>query len=268
MKILEKLANKYREERERRGSVVLDTEEVRFDSEMMDMKGKEHFPTCKLVEEWMLKANIAAAERLYEYFPSCALLRRHQSPALSNFSDLRDALKKCGKDFKYDSSEELGRSLGKIRRENDAEFTSLISSLVTRCFKPAKYICADNETDFAHYGLAVGIYTHFTSPIRRYADLIVHRLLTSTLDIFYQNDMTPQQVRNMCKHINKMHRSAQIAGRESTKMYIKHYLKGRKAEGFVVAIGSRAVVYIPKYAYEIIVENKGYKILQKVKITV
>ena len=98
---------------------------------------------------------------------------------------LRDKLAKLGFEFAFDNQKELAASLDAIKRENDVHVNRIVRGSATRCMNQAVYFCAADVDlpEFEHYGLCIPIYTHFTSPIRRYADVLVHRLLAASLDI-------------------------------------------------------------------------------------
>jgi exosome complex exonuclease DIS3/RRP44 len=90
-----------------------------------------------------------------------------------------------GYELDYTSSKTLANSLDQINRTGDPFFNKLVRIMTTRCMHEAIYFCsADfNPQEYRHYGLAASVYTHFTSPIRRYADVLVHRLLSAALGI-------------------------------------------------------------------------------------
>ncbi|SAL96893.1 hypothetical protein [Absidia glauca] len=179
IRMLNKFAKKFRAARLARGALTLSSPEVRFHLENesqdpVDVEMKELKETNALVEEFMLLANIAVAERIYSKFQSSAMLRRHPTPPASNFEQLRKSLADASGgtlDLDVQSSKSLADSLDKAVLKDDPYFNNLVRIMTTRCMMQAQYFCSgtEAEADFRHYGLASPIYTHFTSPIRRYA---------------------------------------------------------------------------------------------------
>ena len=182
LRILLKLSRILKQRRVENGSLVLASSEVRFnvDSETadpVDVEAKVPRETNSMVEEFMLAANISAAERIYKDFPDCAMLRRHPSPPPSNFDPLVKAGNQQGFTIDIDSGKQLATSLNQAVDPNNVYMNTMLRMIATRCMMQAVYFASGTieEPLFKHYGLACPIYTHFTSPIRRYADIIVHR---------------------------------------------------------------------------------------------
>ena len=136
-----------------------------------------------MVEEWMLAANCATAKYTFEQFPECAILRRHPEPPPSNFEPLVLAGKQVGHEIKVGSAKELQVSLDSAVSHDNPYFNTMLRMIATRCMMQAVYFATGTieEPLFLHYGLAAQYYTHFTSPIRRYADVMVHRLLAAAI---------------------------------------------------------------------------------------
>jgi len=167
-------------------------------SDPIDVEQKKLLETNSLVEEFMLLANISVAQKIQETFPQTAVLRRHLPPPSTNFEKLQDVLqKRKGMSLDVSSSGALATSLDKcevlrvlyriiaglsLTCGQDHElptFNTLVRIMATRCMLSAEYFCSGSvaRDTFGHYGLASPIYTHFTSPIRRYAGMATRCLL-------------------------------------------------------------------------------------------
>ncbi|KAK1060236.1 exosome catalytic subunit dis3, partial [Friedmanniomyces endolithicus] len=263
MRHLMMLSKKLRAKRMAAGALNLASPEVRVQTESetsdpVDVQTKKALDTNQLVEEFMLLANISVAGKIYEAFPQTALLRRHAPPPKTNFEELSNQLKvKKGMKIHTDSSKALADSLDTCVDPTEPFFNTLVRILATRCMMSAEYFCSGTQAypDFRHYGLASEIYTHFTSPIRRYADLEAHRQLAAAID-YESLDPSLQsraKLEAVCKNINVRHRNAQMAGRASVEYYVGQALKGRVLEedGFIMRIFSNGfVVFVPRFGIE------------------
>ena len=270
MRYLMQLSKKLRARRMAAGALNLASPEVRVEmesetSDPVDVKTKQLLDTNHLVEEFMLLANISVAGKIYEAFPQTALLRRHAAPPSSNFEELSNQLKvKKGMELRTESSKALADSLDACIDPTNPFFNTLVRILATRCMMSAEYFCSGTQSypEFRHYGLASQIYTHFTSPIRRYADLEAHRQLAAAID---HEPLDPSlhslsKLEAVCKNLNVRHRNAQMAGRASVEYYVGQALKGRVLEeaGFVMRIFSNGfVVIVPRFGIEGLVRLKG-----------
>lgn len=130
-------------------------------------------PTNSMIEEFMLLANISVGRKIVEHFPAHAILRKHSSPKPDMMKQFSLLLKDLGFALDYSSNKSLATSLDKIQRKGDVFFNKMVRIKTTRCMNEAVYFCSADfdRSEFRHYGLAADIYTHFTSPIRRYADV-------------------------------------------------------------------------------------------------
>ncbi|CAO3599246.1 unnamed protein product [Absidia cylindrospora] len=273
IRMLNKFAKKFRSERMARGALKLSSPEVRFHLENdsqdpVDVEMKELKETNALVEEFMLLANIAVAEKIYSKFQNSAMLRRHPTPPISNFDQLRKSLAEAsnGKlDLDVQSSKTLADSLDEAVMPGDPYFNNLVRIMTTRCMMQAQYFCSgtESEAEFRHYGLASPIYTHFTSPIRRYADVVVHRLLQACIDsdaVYGQELIDKTKMKDLCDVLNHRHRMAQQAGRSSVELYTHMFFKNKKETepGRVIRVLKNGfVVLVPKFGIEGIVYTNG-----------
>ena len=259
---LNSLAKILKERRINSGALTLASPEVRFevDSEThdpVDLQMKELKETNSLVEEFMLLANISVAKKIYEEFPHCALLRRHPSPPLSNYDILIKAGACKGVEIAVETAKALASSLDKAVLVDEPYFNTMLRILATRCMMQALYFCSGviPEDDFHHYGLATPIYTHFTSPIRRYSDLVVHRLLAVTIraDSTYPDLLNKEKTQKLSNLLNHRHKNAQYAARASIHLHTHLFFKNREAveEAFVLFVKKNAIqVLIPKFGLE------------------
>ncbi|XP_064313553.1 DIS3-like exonuclease 2 isoform X1 [Phalacrocorax carbo] len=161
----------------------------------------------KLVEEFMLLANMAVAHQIYRSFPEQALLRRHPPPQTKLLKDLMEFCNQVGLDIDFSSAGTLHKSLNEtfgadIYSEARKE---VLTNMFSRPMQMALYFCTgilEDETLFHHYALNVPFYTHFTSPIRRYADIIVHRLLSASLGASSPIKMEKGAIQRQADHCN------------------------------------------------------------------
>ncbi|MGH0151524.1 UNVERIFIED_CONTAM: hypothetical protein FKN15_030402 [Acipenser sinensis] len=161
----------------------------------------------KLVEEFMLLANMATAHQIYRSFPDQALLRCHPPPQTKMVDDLLEFCDQMGLKLDFSSAGALNRSLNEELGVD--EYSSARKEVLTHmCSRPmqmAVYFCTGvlkAEALFRHYALNVPFYTHFTSPIRRYADIIVHRLLAASLGCGPRVSLCQSDVQKQASHCN------------------------------------------------------------------
>uniref|UniRef100_A0A671TSC4 Protein DIS3 homolog n=1 Tax=Sparus aurata TaxID=8175 RepID=A0A671TSC4_SPAAU len=258
---LNKLAKILKKQRIEKGALTLSSLEVRFhiDSEThdpIDLQTKELMETNSMVEEFMLLANISVAQKIYDEFPDCAMLRKHPPPPPSNYDILLKAAKSKEVEIHTDSAKALADSLDVAKVDGFPYFNTLLRILATRCMMQAVYFCSGMDSDFHHYGLASPIYTHFTSPIRRYADIIVHRLLAVAIgaDSTYPDLMDKHKQSALSNNLNYRHKMSQYAQRASVAFHTQLFFKSRgilNEEGFVLFVRKNAIiVLIPKFGLE------------------
>uniref|UniRef100_A0AAX7TLQ7 DIS3-like exonuclease 2 n=1 Tax=Astatotilapia calliptera TaxID=8154 RepID=A0AAX7TLQ7_ASTCA len=210
---LHTIAKNLRAQRFLGGALRLDQLKLSFalDKETMMPQGcyiYQYRDSNKLVEEFMLLANIATANHIYRKFPELALLRRHPPPKAKMMDELQELCDQLGIKIDLTSAGLLHKSLNTAF--GDDEYTSARKEVLTHmCSRPmqmALYFCTGvvkEEQNFKHYALNVPLYTHFTSPIRRYADIIVHRLLAQkSLKHRSQSILSTAEVEKQASHCN------------------------------------------------------------------
>ena len=185
----------------------------------------------KLVEEFMLLANRKVAEFIVKpkkgRDPVPFITRCHDKPDLSKINLFSVFIDKFGYKLDFTNPEEISKSINKllsdIRLSNEY---SLIQTMAIRSMAKATY----ETTNIGHYGLAFENYTHFTSPIRRYADLVVHRIVFEELTT--QKHKYGKDLDDVCKRISRMERKAVDAERESTKFFQVLFVQDKIGEEF------------------------------------
>uniref|UniRef100_A0A8B9S3R8 Exosome complex exonuclease RRP44 n=1 Tax=Apteryx owenii TaxID=8824 RepID=A0A8B9S3R8_APTOW len=225
-------------------------------AKILKKKRIDNGETNSMVEEFMLLANISVAQKIYDEFSEFALLRKHPAPPPSNYDILVKAAKSKNLEIKTDSAKALAESLDKAESPAFPYLNTLLRILTTRCMMQAVYFCSGMDNDFHHYGLASPIYTHFTSPIRRYADIIVHRLLAVAIgaDSTYPELTDKHKLADLCKNLNYRHKMAQYAQRASVAFHTQLFFKTKgevNEDAYILFVRKNAiVVLIPKYGLE------------------
>ncbi|KAB2623627.1 exosome complex exonuclease RRP44-like [Pyrus ussuriensis x Pyrus communis] len=255
------LAKIMRARRIERGALTLASAEVKFEIDTethdpLDMGMYQIREANQMVEEFMLAANVSVAEKILKHFPLCSLLRRHPSPTREMLEPLLRTAAAIGLNLDVSSSKALADSLDSAVGD-DPYFNKLIRILATRCMTQAVYFCSGDLSppEYLHYGLAASLYTHFTSPIRRYADVITHRLLAASLGIYKLPTIFQDGPRltSIADNLNYRHRNAQMASRASVELHTVIFFKKRPTdtEARIVRIRSNGFfVFVPKYGIE------------------
>ena len=236
LRMLDKLAKKLRERRFKGGAVKFDREELHFD---IDEKGKptrayfkKSNDATQLIEEFMLLANRTVAEsvgRVKKGNKAKTLpYRIHDQPDPTKLETLREFVVKFGYKMKTAGTKgAISKSLNTLMDDcQGKKEQKLIETVALRAMMKARY----STHNIGHYGLAFDYYTHFTSPIRRYPDTMVHRLLTK-----YQEggrSANQEKYEELCEHCSDMEVTAQQAERDSIKYKMVEFMEDKIGESY------------------------------------
>ena len=197
---------------------------------------KERFDSHRLIEEFMILANVAAAEELSKA-RSEFLYRVHEEPTPEKLNALREVAQSAGFNLAKGQVLQTSHLNDLLTKSKQSDLSELISMTTLRSMSQAYY----SRENFGHFGLALKKYAHFTSPIRRYSDLITHRALLSSLGLGCGglNEMDSEKLEVTAKHISDTERRSMVAERDTTDRYLASYLSekvGNEFEGKISGV--------------------------------
>jgi len=237
LNLLNNIAQSLRKDRLKEGALNVETTEVRF---KIDSEGDPLYTYLKisqeahqLIEEFMLLANKYVAIKMgkptKKKLIAPFIYRVHDDPSEEKLKDLNHYLQSMGYTIKRQKNKPLSNSLNEImlkaKQKNELQ---LIAPMVIRSMSKAEY----SSENIGHYGLAFDYYTHFTSPIRRYADLLVHRKLSNHILKNKGLRNNESDLKHTCSHLSKMEKQATDAERSSVKYMQVKFLSKKIGEVF------------------------------------
>ncbi|KAJ3355871.1 hypothetical protein HDU83_002519 [Entophlyctis luteolus] len=177
----------------------------------------------RLIEEYMLLANMAVADKIAVAFPGSAILRRHEAPKSRPLRVFLEFAAAIGYPLDASTSKAFQAAFNEIQ---NADVEIVLRQLAVKTMQRAKYFCtgALDAQKWSHYALNVPVYTHFTSPIRRYCDLVVHRQLEQALTASGDVEYTTADVEKIAGRCNDRKSASKDAQDSSQKLYLATYL--------------------------------------------
>ena len=227
--------------RERRQPLDLDLPERKIvlgeTGTVLSVNFAERLDAHKLIEEFMVLANVAAAETLIAR-KSPLLFRVHEEPSPEKLDTLRDVAEAAGLTLAKGQVLRTAHLNALLRAASDTDHAEVINMSTLRSMTQAYYA----PSNFGHFGLALQAYAHFTSPIRRYADLVVHRALISAHG-WGDDGLRPADIERLdstAQHISETERRSMTAERDTTDRYLAAFLSERVGEEFTGRISGVA----------------------------
>ncbi|CAG8719638.1 1333_t:CDS:2, partial [Cetraspora pellucida] len=253
------LSQRLREQRLKRGALSLGSIKLNFEldehNNPIECNIYEHKDANQLIEEFMLLANMSVAQKISSAFPEQALLRRHAPPIERRLNDFVEHVKRLGYDIDTSSAGALQRSFNAVEDDSVREVLKL---LAIKPMQRAKYFCTGtlDIAKYHHYALNVPLYTHFTSPIRRYADVLVHRMLEAALSGEKRFYLDKDAVQKTANHCNVKKDAAKNAQEQSSHLFLCVLLHNLTVQSGPV-IREAIVIGVKDHAFDVLVPVFG-----------
>lgn len=229
---LNSLAKKLRAKRMQSGAITFDTTEVKFNLDADNNPVGIYFRTQKeannLIEEFMLLANQKVSEFVSKQKPEKTFVYRcHDEPNTEKLTALKSLVHQFGYNLNFKDRKSTTQSLNQLLNNvQGKKEENLVSTLTVRAMSKAYY----STQNIGHYGLAFAYYSHFTSPIRRYPDILAHRLLLHYLE--HRPSVNAEEYEEKCKHCSQTERFAAEAERDSVKYMQVKFMQQFKGQTF------------------------------------
>jgi len=276
--LMKKVSGYIRNYRFGRGSIDFDLNEIKVvldeNGKVSYIKRRERGEAEKIIEDFMIAANETVAEKIF-WMDLPFVYRIHEKPDIERMKQLNEFL--AGFGYRIHNLDELhpGKIQKIIEDVKDKNYKMVLNKMILMSLKQAKY----TTENLGHFGLASTYYTHFTSPIRRYSDLLVHRILGEILEKY----PTPKRIKKLAAyleeataHISKTERKAMKAEEESVKIKLVEYMLDKVGNEYSALITgvtqSNIYIELENYVEAVIdtfgnedyfFDKKNYKILEK-----
>src|SRR3989344_4578996 len=237
---LNRIANIYRAENKKNGAIEFETDEIRFE---LDSQGKPikiykkpRLDTMKMIEEWMLLANREVAKFISDKVGKkggASIFRIHNLPKMERIEELAIFVRALGHELPIKNGEVSAKDINILLKQIEGHASeSLIKTAAVRSMSKAAY----STKNIGHFGLAFQYYTHFTSPIRRYPDLMVHRIL----ERYLKNEPIPKnefsRFEKIAQEASEKEITIQEAERDSIKYKQIEFMQDKVGQEFKVVI--------------------------------
>lgn len=263
IKVLADIAKRLRAKRFENGALMLESSRLKFALDdhglPIDCGQYETLETNQLIEEFMLLANVSVAQHVAVHLPEQALLRRHDTPIERRLNGFKERAARLGVEMDTTSSATMMRSFNAVKNSTARRLLELLSFKATQ---RAKYFCAGmlDIAKYGHYALNIPLYTHFTSPIRRYADIIVHRQLEAVLQAGAGAEtkftMDRDAVAKVAQQCNIKKDSAHLAQEQSAHLFLCVLISDLTAR-YGPVIRQAKVIGVLDAAFDVLVPEFG-----------
>lgn len=231
--------------------------DIRFrdDTTPVYISTKTRLPSETILQEFQILANTQVAQKISSHFPDHALLRSQSLPNERKLRGLTRYLDSLGYTIHPETPSSLQKSIDEIE---NVEAKAVIETLVMKSMCQEKYFCtgAFDINRYHHYSLNAPLYTHFTSPTKRYADVIVHRQLEAYLNGSQFFFMEPEIIQKTARHCNVKAKAAENANEQTQHMFSSYYLANNS--GVITSrIQDAIVVGVQEGAFDVILPDLG-----------
>lgn len=232
---MQELSKILRNKKYKRGSIDFDLAEIKIslneDGIVEKISQRERGESERIIEDFMIAVNEVVAERIY-WLEIPSVYRTHEKPTKESIFKLNETLAKFG--YKIPNLDNIHPKQFQqiIENSKKKEMNMLVHKMILMALKQARYTVENT----GHFGLSSTCYTHFTSPIRRYSDLMVHRILNEVILGNQKQFISISDLKDICAHISKTERVAMRAEDESVRIKLVEYMSNRIGETLEVVV--------------------------------